>query len=93
MLSRRRFSGALLGALAVVAVGLGPACGGDSAGTAGTRDDPFPYKDPKAHCGAHRCFAPFRRIAGHYCPLALLAFRKLQPLPARSGQTHERPGR
>ena len=54
-LSRRRFGGALLGALAVMAVGLGPACGDDSGRAAGTRDDPFPYKDPKARCGNVRC--------------------------------------
>ena len=54
-LSRRRFGGALLGALTVVAVGLGPACGGDSNEGAGTRDDPFPYKDPKARCGNVTC--------------------------------------
>jgi len=53
-LSRRRFSGALLGAFAVMAVGLGAACGDDGS-TAGTRDDPFPYKDPKAHCGNDGC--------------------------------------
>ncbi len=52
--TRRRFSGALLGAFAVMAVGLGSACG-DSGSTAGTRDDPFPYKDPKAHCGNDGC--------------------------------------
>ncbi|MCY3747886.1 MAG: hypothetical protein OXG64_01205 [Chloroflexi bacterium] len=55
LLSRRRFGGALLGALAVMAVGLGPACGDDSGRAAGTRDDPFPYKDPKARCGNVRC--------------------------------------
>ena len=54
-LTRRRFGGALLGALTVVAVGLGPACGGDTGGTAGTRDDPFPYKDPNARCGNVTC--------------------------------------
>lgn len=41
--------------LAVVAVGLGPACGGDSDSGAGSRDDPFPYADPKARCGNVRC--------------------------------------
>ena len=54
-LTRRRFSGALLGAIVVMAVGLGPACGDGSGSTAGTRDDPFPYKDPKAHCGNDGC--------------------------------------
>ena len=54
-LSRRRFGGALLGALTVVAAGLGPACGGDSNKGAGTRDDPFPYKDPNARCGNVTC--------------------------------------
>lgn len=49
--TRRRFAGALLGAVAVMAVGLGPACGDDSGGTAGTRDDPFPIKDPRSRCG------------------------------------------
>lgn len=53
--TRRRFSGALLGALTVMAVGLGAACGDDSGRPAGTRDDPFPYKDPKARCGNVRC--------------------------------------
>jgi len=54
-LTRRRFAGALMAGLAVVAVGLGPACGDDSGRPAGTRDDPFPYKDPKARCGNVRC--------------------------------------
>ena len=54
-LTRRRFGGTLLGALAVVAVGLWPACDDDSGRPAGTRDDPFPYKDPKARCGNVRC--------------------------------------
>ena len=54
-LTRRRFGGALLGALTIVAVGLGPACGGDTGSSAGTRDDPFPYKDPKARCGNVTC--------------------------------------
>ena len=53
--NRRRFGGALLGAITVMAVGLGPACGDDSGRPAGTRDDPFPYKDPKARCGNVRC--------------------------------------
>ena len=50
-LSRRRFAGMLLGAFVVMTVGLGPACGGDSGSTAGTRDDPFPVKDPRSRCG------------------------------------------
>lgn len=50
-LTRRRFAGAMLGALGVLAVGLGPACGDDSRSTAGTRDDPFPVKDPRSRCG------------------------------------------
>ncbi|MYD92756.1 MAG: hypothetical protein F4Y02_03490 [Chloroflexi bacterium] len=54
-LTRRRFAGALMAGLAVVAVGLGPACGGDSDSGAGSRDDPFPYADPKARCGNVRC--------------------------------------
>lgn len=54
-LTRRRVAGMLLGALALTTVGLGPACGGDSGSTAGTRDDPFPYKDPRAHCGNDGC--------------------------------------
>ncbi len=49
-LTRRRFAGALLGAFTVMAVGLGPACGDDGS-TAGTRDDPFPVKDPRSRCG------------------------------------------
>lgn len=49
-LTRRRFAGALLGAFAVMAAGLGPACGDDGS-TAGTRDDPFPVKDPRSRCG------------------------------------------
>ena len=49
-LSRRRFAGTLLGAFAITAVGLGPACGDDGS-TAGTRDDPFPVKDPRSRCG------------------------------------------
>jgi len=53
-IARRRLSGALLGAFAVMAVGLSAACG-DNGSTAGTRDDPFPYKDPKAHCGNDGC--------------------------------------
>lgn len=53
--NRRRFGGALLGAITVMAVGLGPACGDDGGRAAGTRDDPFPYKDPKARCGNVRC--------------------------------------
>ncbi len=50
-LTRRRFAGAMLGAFAVMAAGLGPACGDDSRSTAGTRDDPFPVKDPRSRCG------------------------------------------
>ena len=49
-LSRRRFAGTLLGAFAITAVGLGAACGDDGS-TAGTRDDPFPVKDPRSRCG------------------------------------------
>ena len=49
-LTRRRFAGMLLGALAITAVGLGAACGDDGS-TAGTRDDPFPVKDPRSRCG------------------------------------------
>ena len=51
LLTRRRFAGALLGAFAVMTVGIGPACGDDSRSTAGTRDDPFPVKDPRSRCG------------------------------------------
>ena len=54
-LTRRRFARSLFAGLAVAAVGLGPACGGDSDSGAGTRDDPFPYADPKARCGNVRC--------------------------------------
>lgn len=53
--TRRRLTGALIAGLAVVTVGLGPACGGDSDSGAGSRDDPFPYADPKARCGNVRC--------------------------------------
>lgn len=49
-ITRRRFAGGLLGALSITAVGLGPACGDDGS-TAGTRDDPFPVKDPRSRCG------------------------------------------
>ena len=49
-LSRRRVAGMLLSAFAVTAVGLGAACGDDGS-TAGTRDDPFPVKDPRSRCG------------------------------------------
>ena len=49
-LTRRRFARVLLGALASAAVSLGAACGDDGS-TAGTRDDPFPVKDPRSRCG------------------------------------------
>ncbi len=53
-LTRRRFGRALAVGVMVLALTSG-ACGGGSDGSAGSRDDPFPYKDPNSRCGNVSC--------------------------------------